>query len=415
MSVELNWHEGEDQSSVIWETAADPLPVAAPAPRVIARGTAAQSEPSRLQLLLLGAGIGVALGLVVLAALVLWRVNYGSQLARRDVAAATALLLEAQAAGDVQRFAGLLDSSDQVWKARLVAGLRHPDQRPLAAVNVEKVRLLGDLAEAEVVQGSGDSALRRLLFFRLVDGQWRLAPAAPAAFGEEKQATTTHFRIHYRQRDERFLPALINLAEGSYVALCGDLRCPDSSRLLDLRLIYDGRAGTPAMLSDAVVVPSPSLAGWDAGKKPSGQFNQQVAGQIAMQIAAAKAPNASSSLLEVIGAWAMEEPANGRTSMDDALSGMDPLQRLMSLDRAWAAVARRNSNDWLARAEIGSVLRFAQSAWGSDAVGRLLEYSAGSFDEMTRQAFQVDGQTFHQMWLVWLAQQTTPMPGTSTG
>jgi hypothetical protein len=414
MTVELNWHEGDDQDGVFWEHEAAPLPVGAARSAPIAQRATDHTALSRLQLLLLGAGIGIVVGLLALGALLLWRANQGNQLARQDMAVATALLLEAQAAGDVQRYAELLDSSDQVWKARQVAGLRHPDGHLPGELTVERVRLLGDLAEAEVVEANG-AGLSRLIYFRLADGQWRLAPPAPDAFGAEKQAETTHFRITYRERDQRFLPALINLAEGAYVALCGDLRCSAGSRPLDLRLAYDAQADDPAATPGAVIVASPSLAGWQPKGQPGALFNQRLAGQIARQLAALKAPRASDSLLELIGAWAMEEPANGRSPMDDALATMDPIQGLMSLDRAWAAVVRRNSNDWLARTEIGSVLRFVQSTWGSQAVGLLLENASGSFGEMTRRAFQIDGPTFQQMWLAWLAQQHLPPPGTSTG
>jgi hypothetical protein len=414
MTVELNWHEGDDQESVFWQPEAEPLPVAAPRSAPIVQRATSEDAPSRLRLLLLGAAIGVVVGLLALGALLLWRANQGNQLARQDLTAATVLLLEAQAAGDVQRYEQLLDPSDAVWKARRVAGLRHPDQRLPAALTVEQVRLLGDLAEAEVVEANGDG-LSRLIYFRLAEGQWRLAPPTPGAFGEEKQAETTHFRIIYRERDQRFLAALIDQAEGTYVALCGELRCPADNRLLDLRLAYDAQADDPPATPGTVIVASPGLAGWQPNGQPGVLFNQRLAGQIAMQLAALKAPRASDSLLELIGAWAMEEPADGRSPMDDALASMDPIQGLLSLDRAWAAVVRRNSNDWLARAEIGSVLRFVQSTWGSDAVGLLLENAAGSFGEMTRRAFQVEGTTFQQMWLAWLTQQQIPLPGTSTG
>lgn len=415
MTVELNWHEGDEQDGVVWEHEAAPLPVAAPRSSAIAQRVRDDSGLSRMQLLLLGAGIGIVAGLLVLGALLLWRANQGNQLARQDVAAAAASLLQAQAAGDVRRYAALLDSSDQAWKARLVAGLRHPDRPQPADLTIERVRLNGDLAEAQVVEGNGDEPLRRVAFFRLAGGQWRLAPPDPAVFGTEQQASTTHFRIHYRQQDQHFLPALTNLAEGTYVALCGELRCTAGSRPLELRLLYDAEADNPPLTPGVVAVASPSLAGWQADGQPAPLFSQRLAGQIAVQIAAQKAPRAPETLLELVGAWAMEQPATGRAAMDDALATMDPIQGLMSLERAWAAVVRRNSNDWLARAEIGSVLRFVQSTWGSDAVGRVLENASGSFDEMTRRAFQLDGPAFQRMWLAWLAQQPAPEPGISTG
>lgn len=413
MTVELNWHEGDEHDGVVWEYEAAPLPVAAPRSSAIAQRVSDDSGPSRLQLLLLGAGIGILLGLLALGALLLWQVNQGSQLARQDVTAASALLLEARSAGDVQRYAELLDGTDPIWKARLVAGLRSDNTAPSGQWNVEQVRLQGDLAEAEVrVSVDGVDTLRWLVFFRLAGGQWRLAPPTPAVFGEEQQTTTPHFRILYRERDRRFVPNLVNLAEGAYVALCGELRCA-TDRPLDLRLLYDAQADDPPATPGAVGVASPSLAGWRPDGQPGPAFSQQLVSQMAVQLALAKAPGASPALLAVIGDWAAAELAGGPSA--DALAQALQAESLPPLDRTWDAVVHGNSNDRLFWGSIASVLPFVQSAWGSDAIGLLLEYASGSFDSMTRQAFQIDGQTFEMMWLAWLAQQHVPAPGTSTG
>ncbi len=415
MTVELNWHEGEEQSGVVWDREAEPLPVAKPAPAAIAQGAAGYTGASRLQLLLLGAGIGIVLGLLALGALLLWRSNQGSQLARQDVTAAAALLLEAQAAGDVQRYADLLDSSDQVWKARLVAGLRSADASPPGQWVIERVRLHGDLAEAEITVSGGDDTLHRLVFFRLADGQWRLAPPAPDAFGDEQQTTTPHFRVLYRARDQRFVSDLVNLAEGAYVALCGELRCTAGSRPLDLRLAYDAQAEAPTVTAGVVTVASPSLAGWRPDGQPGTAFSQQLVRQIAAQMALSKTPDASPALLEVIGDWAAVELAGGRSPLDETLTGSLQAGDLLPLERTWGAIVRGDSGNPLARAELASVLGFVQSAWGSDGIGLLLEHASGSLDDMTRRAFQVDSQTFEQMWLAWLVQQRAPAPGTATG
>jgi hypothetical protein len=416
MTVELNWHEGEEQSGVVWDRAADPLPVATPTPVAIVQGAAGSTGPSRWQLLLLGATIGIVLGLLVLGALLLWQANQGNQLARQDVAAASALLLEAQAAGDVQRYTELLDGTDQVWKARLVAGLRSTNTAPPGQWVVERVRLQGDLAETEVaVTGDDSHTLRRLVFFRLADGQWRLAPPAPDAFGNEKQTTTPHFRVLYRERDQRFVPGLVNLAEGAYVALCGELRCTTGSRPLDLRLVYDAQAGAPLITPGIVVVASPSLTGWQPDGQPGAAFSQELVRQIAAQLALSKMPATSTALLAVIGDWAAAELAGGLSLVDETLARGLPAESLLPLDRIWDAVVHDNSDDRLFWGGIASVLRFVQSTWGSDAIGLLLEHAYGSLDDMTRRAFQVDSQTFEQMWLAWLLQQPAPVPGSSTG
>jgi hypothetical protein len=412
MTVELNWHEGDEQAGFAWETDAPRLPSPTPPRATVARGQVDVEPPSRLKLLLLGMVIGIALGLLILAGLLLWRASQGSRLAQRDVEAAAALLVEAQATGDVQGYAGLLDGTDQVWKARLVAGLRDPANPAPGQWDVEQVHLHGDLAQTEITVTTGDETpLSKTVFFRLREGQWRLAPAAPDVFGAEAEAAAPNFRVLYREQDERFVPDAINLAEGAYVALCGELRCTEGSRPLDLRLLYDAQAAAPALTPGAVTVASPSLAGWQPDGQPGAAFRRQLVSQIAAQLALATAPDAPAALLQVIGDWAVVDLAGGDFAPDETMAAALRAGRLLPLDRAWDAVVRGQGDSALARAELASLLRFVQSIWGDDAAGLLLQHSAGSFDEMARRAFQVDGESLQDAWLAWLAGQHTPSPG----
>lgn len=414
MTVELNWHEGDEQGSFAWEPAPAPPPAmpVAPTPAVIARGEAEAQPPSRLKLLLVGMAIGVLLGLLVLAGLLLWRATQGSRLAQRDVEAAAALLVEAQAAGDVQSFAALLDGTDQAWKAQRVAGLRDPASAAPGQWTVDQVRLHGDLAETEItVTADGGAPVRRIVFFRLSDGQWRLAPPAAGVFGAEGETAATHFRVLYREQDQRFVPDVINLAEGAYVALCGELRCAETGRPLDLRLLYDAQAEAPALGSGSVAVASPRLAGWQPDGQPGAAFGQQLVGQIAAHIAQAKAPGASVALVAVVRDWAAAELAGGVSPVDQTLAEALAAGSLLPLDRAWDAVVHSDGDNALARAELASLLRFLHDRWGSDAAGRLLENSSGSFHEMARRAFGIDGQSLQDGWLAWLSGQHTPSPG----
>lgn len=415
MTVELNWHEGDEQSGFAWEPTAAPLPMTTPptmAPAAIAREEIEAEPPSRLKLLLVGMAIGITLGLLILAGVLLWRANQGSRLAQRDVEAAAALLVEAQATGDVQSYAGLLDGTDQVWKARRVAGLRDPANPAPGQWAVEQVRLHGDLAETAITVTAGDDTpIQRVVFFRLNEGQWRLAPPAPGIFGGEAETAAPHFRVFYREQDERFVPDIINLAEGAYVALCGELRCAENSRPLDLRLLYDARADAPGLAPGEVTVASPSLAGWQPGGQPGAAFNQQLVSQIAAQLALAAAPDAPAALLQVIGHWAATGLAAETSSIHDTLTRALRAGTLLPLDRAWDAVARGDGDSALARAELVSLLHFLQEMWGSDAAGLLLQHSAGSFDEMARRAFSVEGESLQDGWLAWLTGQHTPAPG----
>lgn len=412
MTVELNWHEGDEQAGFAWEPDAPRLPSPAPPRTTVARGQVDVEPPSRFKLLLLGMAIGIALGLLILAGLLLWRANQGSRLAQRDVEAAAARLVEAQATGDVQGYAGLLDGTDQVWKARLVAGLRDPANPGPGQWDVEQVRLYGDLARTDITVTAGAEApINRTVFFRLSDGQWRLAPPAPGVFGSEVEAAAPHFRVLYREQDERFVPGIINLAEGAYVALCGELHCAEASRPLDLRLLYDARADAPGLAPGEVAVASPSLAGWQPDRQPGAAFRRQLVSQIAAQLALATAPDAPPPLLQVIGDWAAADLADDHLAAKETMAAALRAGSLLPLDQAWDAVVRGDGDRALARAELASLLRFVQSIWGDDAPSLLLQHTDGSFDQMARRAFQVDGRSLQDAWLAWLAGQHTPSPG----
>jgi len=164
-----------------------------------------------------------------------------------------------------------------------------------------------------------------------------------------------------------------------------------------------------------VTVGSPSLSGWRPDGQPGAAFNQQLVSQIATQLALEKIPGASPALLAVIGDWAAADLAGGPAPVDDASAGALQDESLLPLDQIWDAVVHGSGDDRLFWGGMASVLRFVQSTWGSDAIGLLLEHASGSLDNMARQAFQVDGQTFEVMWLAWLAEKYAPLPGTSTG
>jgi hypothetical protein len=178
-----------------------------------------------------------------------------------------------------------------------------------------------------------------------------------------------------------------------------------------LRLLYDAQAAAPALTPGTVTVASPSLAGWQPDGQPGAAFRRQLVGQIAAQLALATAPDAPAALLQVIGDWAAADLAGGDAAADETMAAALRAGRLLPLDRAWDAVVRGGGDSALARAQMASLLHFLHSIWGSDAAGLLLQHSAGSFDEMARRAFQVDGESLQDGWLAWLAGQHTPSPG----
>ena len=404
MTIELDWHEGDETPGVTWENAPEPLPNASTPPTTIAQGHRAQGgAPGWLPRFLVSVLAGLLLGAVILAGVLFWRSGRGNEQARGDVATAAALVLDAWKNRDIMLYSDLLNSSDPVWKSRMVAGLR--SMPPPEAITVNELTLDGQVAVAAVTETGADGAtLHKLAFFRLTDGQWRLAPPQPDSFGPTISEESPHFRITVRERDERFLPDLVNMAEGGYVTLCGELRCTLDAQPLTLHLAYDfANAGTdltPGQLS----ILSPWLTGRTAKGLPTSAFEQELIRQLAVQLALDKAPNTSAPLLEAIGDWAASELAGTPMPGGEALLLALQNGTLLPLDVVWRqANSQPHVANPLVKAQLHTMLVFAQATLVNDAIGRLLEAGAGSLPVVLERAFQLDSTTFSAGWLRWLS------------
>ena len=155
MTIELDWHEGDESPGVTWESAPEPLPNAPTPPATIARGHRAQGgAPGWVPRFLVSVLAGLVLGAVILAGVLVWRSERGNEQARQDVAIAATLVLDAWKNHDILLYSDLLDSSDPVWKSRMVAGLR--SMPPPEAITVDALTLDGPVAVAEVTEMSAD-------------------------------------------------------------------------------------------------------------------------------------------------------------------------------------------------------------------------------------------------------------------
>ncbi len=365
MTIELDWHEGDESSGVSWESAPEPLPAASTPPATIARGHRAHGGAlGWLPRFLVSVLAGILLGAVILAGVLFWRSGRGNEQARQDVSAAATLVLDAWKNRDIKLYSDLLDSSDPVWKSRMVAGLRVI--QPPESIAVEELTLDGQLAVATVTETNADGvALHKLAFYRLTEGQWRLAPPQPDSFGPTIPEESPHFRITVRKRDERFLPDLVNMAEGAYVTLCGELRCKPASQPLTLRLSYDV-AGTRAEPTPGEVsIPSPWLTGRTAAGLPTADFEQELIRQLAVQLAMDKAPDTPPALLEAIGDWAAAELAGAPVPGGETLPPALQNGTLLPLDIVWRqASSQPNIANPLVSAQLHSMLAFAQATLG---------------------------------------------------
>lgn len=411
MSIELDWHEGDESPEVTWEHTPAALP-AAPAPAAtIARGHRAQGgAPDWLPRFLISVMAGALLGLAILAGILFWRSDRGNDQAQRDIAVAASLLLDAWTNRDLLLYSDLLDSSDLAWKSSMVAGLRA--QPAPESIAVDRVHLDGPLAIAEITETSADGvALRKLAFFRLVDSQWLLAAPQPDSFGPTVSDESPHFRITVRKRDEPFLADLVNMAEGTYVILCGELRCRTDSLPIDLHLAYTFSNGASAADAVRMSVLSPWITGWTAEGSPSALFEQELTRQLAVRLAAEKAPDAPAPVLEAIGDWAATDLAGAPPPGSAELATAMETGALLPLDVVWRqANSQPHVANALVKAQFHTMLVFAQTTLVDDAIGRLLEAGNGPLPAVLQRAFRIDATTFSQDWLRWL---TTDFMGQS--
>ena len=404
MTIELDWHEGDENPGVTWESAPEPLPNAPSPPATIARGHRAQGgAPGWVPRFLVSVLAGLVLGAVILAGVLVWRSERGNEQARQDVAIAATLVLDAWKNHDILLYSDLLDSSDPVWKSRMVAGLR--SMPPPEAITVDALTLDGPVAVAEVTEMSADGvALQKLAFYRLTNGQWRLSPPQPDSFGPTISEESSHFRITVRERDEHLLPDLVNMAEGGYVTLCGELRCTLDAEPLVLRLAYDfSNAGSDPAFGEISIL-SPWLTGRTAKGLPAPAFEQELIRQLAVQLALDKAPNTAAPVLEAIGDWAAAELAGAPMPGGEALPLALQNGGLLPLDVVWRqANSPPHVANPLVKAQLHTMLTFAQATLVDDAIGRLLEAGTGPLSVVLQRAFRLDATTFSADWLRWLS------------
>jgi len=421
MSVQFDWQEGNEHPSAAWSDATDPLPFPSEPPRTIVSQAAGSRRRLRLSRRWLALLAFPLLGVVIVVGVFLWQTRQGNSAAQRDIDAVAQQALAAQQAADRDAFAALLDTSDRAWREATLAAFTAPGP---ATVQVVSVALdATNRAVAEIQQTAADgSSLRQIAVYRRGDdGQWRLAAPLADDFGPAEQIDTPNFRLTYRTQDKDTLRELINLAEGAYVTLRGDLRSPAGTRLYDLRLIYEQYPALPT--SDRIIaIPSPWLAGVTAAGRLTPAYEEIVYRQMAMTLAQGVAPSSSPALLTVIGDWAAASVQALPPTADERLQAARQDNRWLSLEVAWHEVADHNTISSDATiAQLRSMLTFLQIYAGSDAVGRLLQTlesqppRARELGLLLDQAVGVNLAAFEHAWLAWLSGVDPIQPGALSG
>lgn len=399
MSVELNWHEGEELGDVLWEQPETPA-AAEPARTIVSQARPRPGRSRAVVPFLLAVLVGVLIGGAALAAFIAVSADQGRERARQDIETAVGLLLETQRTGDVRGYAQLLDPGAEVWRSRQIAGLRQATLPPVQA-SVQSVQLQGDLALAELLEthAGGGETTTRSAFFRQSSGQWLLTAPVPEQFGRPAQVDTTHFQIEYRRADEPMTEALVDLAEGSYITLCGELRCRASERPIRLVLGYDD--STP-VADGALHIRSPRLLGVDSAGHPGMAYERALIRALATYMTVERFPAASPALQSAVADWAEADLTGSASAQIATLLQAARRGDLPSLDGAWQLVARQNRGGALEATQVASMFAYAQETLGAGSVGRLLEAAPGELSTVLPRAFDVSSDEFEAGWQQWL-------------
>lgn len=412
MSIELDWHEGEDHPGVAWQPETE-----APFELSTRGGTIATDRGARRGLPL-PVGPWLLVLFMLLAFLlafggaVLWNASQGVERARRDVDAVVQEVLEARRQGHRELLSAVLDRRDPIWHDRVLNTMDAGTPGGLPrSIKVEEIELDGYRAVAALQETSDDgSTVQRLGFFRLYGGQWHLSQPWPEAMGDERVATTPHLRIIYRQRDEPYVRDLANLAESTYREVCAELGCPQDGRALSLWVHYAGSLSEEQRAA-GIFLPPPSLTSIVAtGSMGEGSLRQELVRQLAVQITQDKTPEAAPSFWQAIGDWAASDLAGatlpGLSALQDYLQAGNPP---LPLDMVWREIVHDgNAANGLASAQMRIFFSFVRSVAGTDALMALVESGHQPFHEIAGSVFATDLGSLENEWRAWLDARPWP-------
>lgn len=406
MSIELDWHEGDDQRGVAWQQEAElPFELSTRSGAIATgyRPAPAITLPSGRWLLLLAMPLAF---LLAFGGALLWHASQGNERARRDVEAVAQEALDARRQDNRELLSAVLDQRDPVWQAQVLGAMDEGTPHPLPlSVRVAQIELDGYRAVANLQETFEDgSTAQRLEFFRLLDGQWHLAQPWPEAFGDELVVAAPHFRITYRQRDEPYVADLVNLAEHTYAEVCAELGCPSGGRSIGLWVHYAGSL-SEEQKATGIFLPSPSLTGIEASGSISGEhLRQELVRQLAVQITQDKAPEAAPVFWQAVGDWAASDlagaPLPGLSVLQEHLRAGNPP---LPLDMAWREIVDDgNAANALALAQMQVFFSYVRSLAGDGAVRALLEAGQGPFHDIAGRVFAIDQGTLEERWRSWL-------------
>lgn len=276
----------------------------------------------------------------------------------------------------------------------------------------------------------GGGAVRRIEFFRQVDGAWRHAPPDGRFLGDEVVLQSEHFRLECHEREVDFMAIELIRLESLYRQVADGLQTelPSGERLA-IRITYSQQA--PAWPdSEVVQLPSPYLSAW-SGEPDASYLADHVVGPLFDRLAShftelARPTGARTMWWGIVwSVWQWDvttpEPADlpGLLREVELLASAvrsDELILLSELEVTFSSEPlpdNRLPPGWtedkagLFYFEAWTIVGYAGKAYGSQAFPALLKSlpEADSIEAWLQMALDVDLETFEADWRAWLREQ----------
>lgn len=342
-------------------------------------------------------------------------------------------------------FDGLLADVEGAWRSEMVAAFSgwRPDYHPLVSPStkprVERWARLDDTSVwAEVAYADADGAssevgpLRRIEFFRQVDGAWRHTRPNPLFLGEETILHSQHFRLVCHRREVDWMASELLRLEAFYqkIAQTAAVDLAPEERLT-IHIVASATWSSLWLYPDVTEwsIPSPYFIGWHA-EQGQGYLVNWLAPSLLARLAFSAAgmehpagvfPSTRQlwmvSLLSAWGqailgpdapqvvSWAPPVDLDFLATQPKSLDSLSALGRATfgsePASYAWAA------DDWdLLYQQVFSVMHYIGEAYGREALLSLLQSlpEAESLESWLGLVLNVDLKTLEAGWGTWLEQ-----------
>lgn len=171
----------------------------------------------------------ISLILVLVAGgLAVWYfVHDAEHLAKRDLQSVVELEIHSLRRADKEIFLSLQDGDDRMWYQRQQSYIDHLLTEASGTVwpgevGIAAIEWAGDRAWVEVTHTWQGVTVKKVQFYRLVDGQWKHTGPDERYWGQRRDVESEHLHFVYPERDEAMVKRLMEEGDQMYERICHD-------------------------------------------------------------------------------------------------------------------------------------------------------------------------------------------------